>query len=251
MRLGTAIAFGSGFTVFAWTLTPIPTEAQSSLLSGMSQEWNQCDKLAGAYLVGCHPPTDDPCDPTYAGYHVNQTTAAIARQQCAEERQQQQQQQQTEIEQQHRQAAAQEAARRDLFEQQKAVAKAVTQGYRLIPTVKDLILDGKPLAKTGAKIQISGRYKKVGDSERLYGSLPDAIQSDDNYVSLLTDDAERSFREYLLNPLCQAQFGAQVGCPIAVGGHVTMCHRLAAEFANYPAEPCLSVEIEIKYRPGD
>lgn len=253
MRLGTVVVFVSSIAIFGWVLMLGSAQAQMSLFSGMAQPWNDCDKLAGAYLVGCHPPTEDPCDPSYAGYHINQTTAMLAQRQCATQRQQQDQQRQAQIDDQERQAASQRAEQQQQSEQRKAVEKAVTHGYEMIRSVKDLMLDGKQLANRNAKIQISGIYKKIADSERLYATPVDAFQSNDNYVPVLTDDAVRDFREYLLeHPLCQEQsWGSTPGCRVDVGGHMTMCHHLAAEFAHYPDVPCLNVEVQIVFRPGD
>lgn len=135
-------------------------------------------------------------------------------------------------------------------QQQFATAKAQTRGYELISSVKDLILDGKILANRNAKIQITGLYKRVGGSERLYGQPYDAFQENDNYVPILTEGAQRDFRAFLLTQTCRPDYRSP-GCQINVGGHMTKCHLLAAEFANYPEVPCLNIEVQIIYRPGD
>ena len=81
--------------------------------------------------------------------------------------------------------AQQAQAQADLqrLEAQKAIEKAAARGYRLIPTVKDLMLDGKDLAGADAKIQITGLYRKIGDNQVLYASSMDAYQADNNYIS--------------------------------------------------------------------
>ncbi|HEY4275990.1 MAG TPA: hypothetical protein VGM68_10930 [Rhizomicrobium sp.] len=177
----------------------------------------------------------------------------LAQQQCAAQRQQQQRQQQAQADERQRLEVAQQAEQVQRSEQQRAIDKAVTRGYAEIPTVGDLILDGKQLAGRDAKVQISGIYKKIGDSERLYARVSDSIRNTDNYLPVLTENAVRDFRKLLLDhPLCQEQsWGNTPGCTVDVGGHMTMCHRLAAEFANYPEVPCLSIEVQIVYRPGD
>jgi hypothetical protein len=221
----------------------------SAQIRGLAPPINTCDGMVGAYVAGCHPPSNDPCDPSNSGYHVNQLMANLTEQECARQRQQQQQSQ---IDEQQRQAAQQqareEAARRQ-SEQQKAIDKAEARGYELIRSVKDLFLDARDLASRNAKIQITGIYRKASRSECLYGNLYDAMR-DNNCVPVLTDNAHRDLREYLLQPGCQAQYGAP-GCQIEVGGHMTKCHLLAAEFANYPEVPCLNIEVQIIYRPGD
>jgi len=151
------------------------------------------------------------------------------------------------------QAAAQaqaqaEAERRAEFEHERAIAKAKERGYELIPSVEDLILDGKDLAAREAKIQITGYYRKFGEgAEALYESIQDAYADDDNKFPILTDDAQRDLRKYLMNAMCETA----IGCEVEVGGHVTTCKHLSSLMADYPEQPCLHVEVQIIYRPGD
>ena len=59
-------------------------------------------------------------------------------------------------------------------------------------------------------------------------------------IPLLTDDANREFRQYLLE--CRANPGTvQIGCPIVVSGHASMCHASNALGANLEL-PCIAVE---------
>jgi len=143
-------------------------------------------------------------------------------------------------------AQAEQAAQAE-SEQERAIEKASSRGYKLIPSIKDLMLDGKELADNDAKIQISGFYKRTGDNGVLYGSMMDAYQNTNNYFPLITDDAQRALRAHFLSDGCAQIFG----CKVDIGGHMTTCKHLAAEMANYPPMPCLNVEVEIVYRPGD
>lgn len=144
------------------------------------------------------------------------------------------------------QAQEQTQADRAAYEQTRAIEKAKSRGYELIPTVKDLILDGKDLAARNAKIQITGLYKKMGNNGVLYGSPIDLYSNSDNYVPVLTDDAARPVREALMGYACE-----NIGCQIEVGGHMTMCEHLNLLEKDFPAVPCLNIDVMIVYRPGD
>jgi hypothetical protein len=144
------------------------------------------------------------------------------------------------------QAEAQAQENRAAYEHRRAIEKARSKGYELISSVKDLILDGKQLAAQNAKIQVTGVYRKFGEGVAdLYYSRGDAYADTDNKIPVLTDDAQRELRKYLMNDLCQSQ----VGCEVEVGGHMTMCKHLLAAMADYPERPCLNVEVAIVYRP--
>jgi hypothetical protein len=125
-------------------------------------------------------------------------------------------------------------------QRQGIVQQATSHGYKLIPSVTDLVLDGKQLAAAHAKMQVTGVYKKVGDAEKLFESSLDADQGTDKSIPILTEDAQRSLREDLLSYRCT------IGCQISVGGHMQLCHYLAAQFTNYPPMPCLHVEVEVQ-----
>jgi hypothetical protein len=59
-------------------------------------------------------------------------------------------------------------------------------------------------------------------------------------VPLLTDDASREFRQYLLK--CQSNpVSAQGGCSVTVLGHVTIC-KLSNAFGATREPPCVDVE---------
>lgn len=131
-------------------------------------------------------------------------------------------------------------------EQQRAIEKAKSRGYEFIATVKDLILDGKDLAARNAKVQITGIYKKLADNSVLYASPMDAYANSDNYMPILTDDAARPVREALMGYACQ-----NFGCTMNFGGHMTMCKHINLLAEDYPDVPCLHVEVQIIYRPGD
>lgn len=146
------------------------------------------------------------------------------------------------------QTQAQAEANRAAFEHDRAINKARTRGYELVASVKDLILDGRELANRNAQIQITGVYKKIGENAAvLYNSQMDAYADNDNNFPVLTDDAQRALREYLMNYSCSTQ----VGCVVEVGGHVTMCKHLNSLMSDYPPVPCLNIEVQIVYRPGD
>jgi hypothetical protein len=144
-------------------------------------------------------------------------------------------------------AQAQAQANSAEFQHTRAVEKAKSRGYELIPSVKDLILDGKELAARNAKIQVTGIYKKAGETNGvLYGSPMDVYANSDNYIGVLTEDAARPVREALMNYSCE-----NYGCTIEVGGHMTMCHHLNVLAKDYPDVPCLNIEVMIVYRAGD
>jgi len=143
---------------------------------------------------------------------------------------------------------AQVLAKREAYQHERAIEKAKSHGYELIPNVKDLILDSKELAFEGGKIQISGIFKKAAENNgMLYGSPLDVYSDDDNYVPVLTDDAQRDLREYLMDYACEAESG----CAVEVGGHMTKCKHINALLADASPVPCSHMEVQIIYRPGD
>jgi hypothetical protein len=136
---------------------------------------------------------------------------------------------------------------RAAYQRRRAIEKAKSRGYELVPTVKDLILDGKGLADRNAKIQIAGTYKKRGNMGVLYGSSMEAYAEGDNYMPVLTNDAARALRAILMEYPCQSVFG----CELEVGGHMTMCKHIDLLEKDYPETPCLNIEVPIVYRWGD
>jgi hypothetical protein len=139
-------------------------------------------------------------------------------------------------------AASQQAAEDERRRRSAALAQVVraeeARGYNRI-SLKDLYLDGKSYAASGAKVAVRGFFKAGGrHDERLYSSYDDfmmhSFQSTEAlYIGLLTENASRHLRESLLN--CQA------GCNVTILGHVDECleTRLLSGASN---EVCLVAE---------
>ncbi len=123
------------------------------------------------------------------------------------------------------------------------IKEATDRGYKPIG-FDDFHLDGKDLASNETKIAIQGLYLKIGNIEFLMPSmaaiaLMQATGRTDQGIGLITDDATRDVRQFLLD--CRNNLpAAQVGCQVTLLGHPSMCHRttLVGEFD----EPCLIVE---------
>jgi hypothetical protein len=83
------------------------------------------------------------------------------------------------------------------------VGEEASLGYRLVST-QDFVLDGKELARAGAKVALQGFYVKKGAEERLVPSqmavafVTQGGMSASLGVVLLTDDAPRELRAYFL-----------------------------------------------------
>jgi tetratricopeptide (TPR) repeat protein len=147
-------------------------------------------------------------------------------------------------------AANATGARRQQGERQKfqeaaaqQVATEEERGYKRI-MFDDFMLDGKELATNSAKVSIQGIYIKQGDVETLFPSVLAIARArqmlrTDEGIGLLTSDAARSVRKFLLdcrnNPV-----GASVGCPLTVLGHVSTCTRMT--LVGSTDVPCLIVE---------
>lgn len=118
---------------------------------------------------------------------------------------------------------------------------AEKQGYQAM-AFDDFKLDGKKLAGSNAKILMQGFYKKFGDVETLQPSgLAVAIvreRGNDNGIPLLTDDASRNVRKYLLQ--CGDDMRAPLGCQLTVIGHASMCTM--TNLVGSKNVPCLVVE---------
>jgi hypothetical protein len=139
-------------------------------------------------------------------------------------------------------AASQQAAEDDRRRRSTALAQVIraeeARGYARV-TVKDLYLDGKSYAASGARVAVRGFFKASGrHDERLYSSYDDfmmhSFQSTEAlYIGLLTENASRRLRESLLS--CQA------GCNVTILGHVDQCleTRLLSGTSN---EVCLVAE---------
>lgn len=117
------------------------------------------------------------------------------------------------------------------------------RGYESI-TVETFVLDGRDLASKAAKVSLSAVYVREGKLEVLYADTRAVMMAQERLyqpnVPLLTDDASRDFRQYLLR--CQSNPGsAQMGCPVTVLGRATMC-TLSNAFGGTRAQPCVTVE---------
>lgn len=140
-----------------------------------------------------------------------------------------------------------EAKKRQQEAQAEAAAKfsnAQQRGYQPI-TFDDFKLDGKELAANNTKLIMHGFYLKLGESEYLFpsilavASIRETLNTDVG-IGLLTDDAQRDIRKYFLD--CQNNLvRAQIGCPINVLGHATMCTRTSL-LSGSTDLPCLAVE---------
>ncbi len=118
-------------------------------------------------------------------------------------------------------------------------------GYKRI-TFDDFKLDGKQLAASESKIAITGVYLKVGDVEYLFptilaiATLRETLNTDTG-IGLLADDAPRNIRKYFLD--CENNPAtAQIGCPINVLGHATMCTRTSLLSGYSTDMPCVAIE---------
>jgi len=184
---------------------------------------------------------DDPCaNADSAVWHDGNRMADLWRGICAKEALQRQR---TQAAEQQKQEAYAQARAQALAAQRLAIEAAANRGYRLVSNFDDLILDGKSLAASHAKIQVTGYYRKVGDEELLYASASNAFQGTGKFIPVLTGDAVRPLREQLLTYICSSP---QTGCQISVGGYMQLCHYLNAQFANYSPVPCLNVTVAIQ-----
>lgn len=112
------------------------------------------------------------------------------RQSQISECQQKIQQAQQQAEQQAEQQQA-EKAHHQLFNA--LLARTTAEGYKPI-TLESFLLDARQLASSGEKIALHGNYWKFAeDNERLASQIPD-----EDSIMLVTEDAPRAFREFLL-----------------------------------------------------
>jgi hypothetical protein len=117
--------------------------------------------------------------------------------------------------------------------------EATRPGYKQI-SVHDFLLDGRQMANDSSKVALRGYYVRVGDSAYLFQSSGDAVMAHQvtfdysSAVPLLTEDADRGTREYLLG--CKDYFG----CPFHLTGHVTMCAKTS--LLGSKDLPCVDVE---------
>lgn len=119
----------------------------------------------------------------------------------------------------------------------------ITPTYTNI-SINNFLLDGKTMASAQERAMLSGFYIKQGNIERLFSNML-AIAMSREYgqlnagVGLLTEDANRETRAYLLE--CQQNpVASQTGCPVTLLGHASMC--TVTSLVGSHEEPCLVVE---------
>jgi hypothetical protein len=106
-------------------------------------------------------------------------------------------------------------------------------------------VNSSDLASKAAKIVLSGVYVREGNLDVLYADVRALMIAHEGHlhqpsVPLLTDDASREFRQYLL--MCQSNPGsAQMSCSVTVLGRVTIC-KLSNAFGATREEPCVAVD---------
>jgi hypothetical protein len=110
-----------------------------------------------------------------------------------------------------------------------AIRDEKARGYQRI-SLETFLLDGKDLAARAAKVSLQGAYLQEGNIGMFFTNQvaimkvtqAPQIGRNEPRVPLLTDDATRESRQYLLR--CRSNpAAAQVGCPITILGHATMC----------------------------
>jgi uncharacterized protein YecT (DUF1311 family) len=144
-----------------------------------------------------------------------------------------------------KQLEAEHEAKRRQQEEQVAVAGkfelAKQEGYRPV-SFDDFKLDGKTLAGANAKLILRGFYSKSGDLEIMQPTglaVATARQyGNDSGIPVLSEDAARNVRKYFLE--CSNNPLAQLGCPVTVSGHATMCS--VTSLLGSKSVPCLVVE---------
>lgn len=110
-------------------------------------------------------------------------------------------------------------------------------------TIEDFILDGKELAAAGAKVSIKGTYAKWGENEMLFPSGVAAYRAKETFsidgaIGVLSNDATRSVRKYLLDCMTTGA-AAQLGCPLRVFARANMCTRTRLGYST--DVPCLII----------
>jgi TPR repeat protein len=143
----------------------------------------------------------------------------------------------------YEQSIAKVAERRAQEGRAAQVAQDGARGYQTI-SIETFVLDGRELASKAAMVSISGTYIRRGNLDFLYVNatalaLEDRFGRQQPNVPLLTDDASREFRRYLL--ACQSGRPSWLGCPVTVLGRVTTCIKSNA-FGTRREEPCVAVE---------
>ena len=122
-----------------------------------------------------------------------------------------------------------------------------TRGYKTI-SFDTFALDAKSLAAAEARISMRGAYVPDGNFEWLFPGQAEAMQAslypaqaqNITRIPLLTEDASRDFRGFLLK--CKSIPGAdRTGCLTVVTGHASMC-EITGPLGASRKLPCLIVE---------
>jgi hypothetical protein len=142
-----------------------------------------------------------------------------------------------EAERQRKQEAERRAEAKLKYEEQLAalVKKEKDAGYRPID-FEDYLLDEKLLAATKTKVAVFGYYQRSDGNDVLVKSVNASSNSEDNVIHLLTDDATRDARKYMLT--CRESTDT---CPMTVVGRVNN-RRVTRFFGVEHSEPCLVVD---------
>ena len=121
------------------------------------------------------------------------------------------------------------------------------RGYMSI-AFETFALDAKNLAAAQVRISVKGAYVPDGNLEWLFASQGEAVQAsmypaqgrNIPRIPLLTEDASRDFRQFLLK--CKSIPGAdRTGCLTAITGHVSMC-SMTGPLGSNRTLPCIVVE---------
>jgi hypothetical protein len=121
------------------------------------------------------------------------------------------------------------------------------RGYQMI-SFETFTLDAKSMVASQARISIRGSYVPDGNMEWLFPGQVEAIQARNSptagsniaRIPLLTEDASRDYRKYLLR--CKSMPGAdQTGCLTTIIGHVSVCSITSGLGVSRDA-PCIVVE---------
>ena len=123
----------------------------------------------------------------------------------------------------------------------------IAAGYMAIE-FEVFVLDAKSLVASEARIAVIGSYVADGNREWLFPNQGAALQASTSpgqarnspKIPLLTEDASRDFRKFLLK--CKSTPGAdRMGCPVAITGYVSQC-SMTGPFGSSRALPCLIVD---------
>jgi hypothetical protein len=112
-------------------------------------------------------------------------------------------------------------------------------------TVETFVLDGRDLATIEREVTLTGVYLREGNFDDLYTDTRAVMMATQQglqqpHVSLLTENATREFRKYLLT--CQSDPArVRFGCPMTILGRATTC-TLTTAFGTTREQPCVDVE---------